>query len=73
MVKLAEGKSIVIHTGIEQNFKITPAELEAAITPKTRAIILCSPSNPTGSIYSKAELKGLADVLAKISQHNHNL
>lgn len=65
MVKLAEGKSIVIHTGIEQNFKITPAELEAAITPKTRAIILCSPSNPTGSIYSKAELKGLADVLAK--------
>lgn len=65
MVKLAEGKSIVIYTGIEQNFKITPAELEAAITPKTRAIILCSPSNPTGSIYSKAELKGLADVLAK--------
>ena len=65
MVKLAEGKSIVIHTGIEQNFKITPAELEAAITSKTRAIILCSPSNPTGSIYSKAELKGLADVLAK--------
>lgn len=65
MVKLAEGKSIVIHTGIEQNFKIPPAELEAAITPKTRAIILCSPSNPTGSIYSKAELKGLADVLAK--------
>lgn len=65
MVKLAEGKSVVIHTGIEQNFKITSAELEAAITPKTRAIILCSPSNPTGSIYSKAELKGLADVLAK--------
>lgn len=65
MVKLAEGKSVVIHTGIEQNFKITTAELEAAITPKTRAIILCSPSNPTGSIYSKAELKGLADVLAK--------
>ena len=65
MVKLAEGKSVVIHTVIEQNFKITPAELEAAITPKTRAIILCSPSNPTGSIYSKAELKGLADVLAK--------
>lgn len=65
MVKLAEGKNVVIHTGIEQNFKITPAELEAAITPKTRAIILCSPSNPTGSIYSKVELKGLADVLAK--------
>lgn len=65
MVKLAEGKSYVIHTGIEQDFKITPAELEAAINPKTRAIILCSPSNPTGSIYSKSELKALADVLAK--------
>ncbi|NDV95270.1 pyridoxal phosphate-dependent aminotransferase [Dysgonomonas sp. 521] len=65
MVKLAEGESYIIHTGIEQDFKITPAELEAAINPKTRAIILCSPSNPTGSIYSKAELKALADVLAK--------
>jgi aspartate aminotransferase len=65
MVKLAEGESYIIHTGIEQDFKIMPAELEAAINPKTRAIILCSPSNPTGSIYSKAELKALADVLAK--------
>lgn len=65
MVKLAEGKSIVVPTGIEQDFKMTPAQLEAAITPKTRAIILCSPSNPTGSIYSKEELKALADVLAK--------
>lgn len=51
--------------GIKQDFKITPDQLEKAITPKTRAIILCSPSNPTGSVYSKAELKGLADVLAK--------
>jgi aspartate aminotransferase len=65
MVKLAEGYTRVIHTGIEQDFKITAAQLEAAITPKTRAIILCSPSNPTGSIYSKTELEGLANVLAK--------
>lgn len=65
MVKLAEGKNVIVPAGIEQNFKITPAQLEAAITPKTKALILCSPSNPTGSVYSKAELKGLADVLAK--------
>lgn len=65
MVKLAEGTSIVVSAGIEQNFKITSAQLENAITSKTRAIILCSPSNPTGSIYSKAELEGLANVLAK--------
>ncbi|WP_321519905.1 pyridoxal phosphate-dependent aminotransferase [uncultured Bacteroides sp.] len=65
MVKLAEGKSVIVPAGIEQNFKITPAQLEAAITPKTKAIILCSPSNPTGSVYSKAELKGLVNVLVK--------
>ena len=65
MVKLADGTPVVVKAGIEQDFKITPAQLEAAITPKTRAIILCSPSNPTGSVYSKEELKGLADVLAK--------
>ena len=65
MVKLAEGTNVFIPAGIEQDFKITPAQLEAAITPKTKAIILCSPSNPTGSVYSKAELKGLAEVLAK--------
>jgi len=65
MVKLAEGKSVIIPSGIEQNFKITPAQLEAAITPKTKALILCSPSNPTGSVYSKDELKGLVDVLVK--------
>ena len=65
MVKLAEGKNVIITAGIDQDFKITPAQLEAAITPKTRALILCSPSNPTGSVYSKEELKGLADVLAK--------
>ena len=65
MVKLAEGTNMVVSGGIEQDFKITPAQLEKAITAKTRAIILCSPSNPTGSVYTKEELKGLADVLAK--------
>lgn len=65
MVKLAEGKSVIVTAGIEQNFKITPHQLEAAITPQTKAFILCSPSNPSGSVYSKEELKGLAGVLAK--------
>ncbi|GHT12194.1 aminotransferase [Bacteroidia bacterium] len=65
MVKLAEGTNVIVTAGIEQDFKITPAQLEAAITPRTKALILCSPSNPTGSVYSKEELKGLADVLAK--------
>lgn len=68
MVKLAEGKNIIVSAGIEQDFKITPAQLEAAITPKTKLLILCSPSNPTGSVYSKDELKGLADVLVKYPQ-----
>ncbi|MDR2232772.1 MAG: pyridoxal phosphate-dependent aminotransferase [Tannerella sp.] len=65
MVKLAEGVNVIVQAGIEQDFKITPAQLEAAITPKTKALILCSPSNPTGSVYTKGELKGLADVIAK--------
>lgn len=65
MVKLADGVPVIVEAGIEQDFKITPEQLEAAITPKTRVLILCSPSNPTGSVYSKEELKGLADVLAK--------
>lgn len=68
MVKLAEGTNVVVTAGIDQDFKITPAQLEAAITPKTKALILCSPSNPTGSVYSKDELKGLADVLANYPQ-----
>lgn len=68
MVKLAEGKSIIVSAGIDQDFKITASQLESAITPRTKAIILCSPSNPTGSIYSKDELKALADVLAKYPQ-----
>lgn len=65
MVKLARGKAVTIPTTIESDFKITPAQLEAAITPKTRAIIFCSPSNPTGSVYSGEELKSIVDVLAK--------
>ena len=65
MVKLAEGVPVIVRAGIEQDFKITPAQLEKAITPKTRALILCSPSNPTGSVYTKEELAGLAEVLAK--------
>lgn len=65
MVKLAEGTNVIVKAGIEQDFKITPEQLEAAITPKTKALILCSPSNPTGSVYSKAELEGLAEVLEK--------
>jgi aspartate aminotransferase len=65
MVTLADGKSVIVSAGIEQDFKITPEQLEAAITPKTKAIILCSPSNPTGSVYSREELKGIAEVLAK--------
>lgn len=68
MVKLAEGKNVIVSAGIEQDFKMTPGQLEAAITPKTKLLILCSPSNPTGSVYSREELKGLADVLAKHPQ-----
>ena len=64
MVKLADGINVFVTAGIEQDFKITPAQLEATITPKTKAIILCSPSNPTGSVYTREELKGLAEVLA---------
>ena len=68
MVKMADGTPVIIPAGIEQDFKITPAQLEAAITPKTKALILCSPSNPTGSVYSKEELAALAEVLTKHPQ-----
>ena len=63
MVLLAGGNPVIVEAGFEQNFKMTPAQLEAAITPKTRLLILCSPSNPTGSVYSKDELEGLAKVI----------
>ena len=65
MVKLAGGEPVIVEAGFQQNFKMTPEQLEAAITPKTRMLILCSPSNPTGSVYSKEELKALADVILK--------
>lgn len=68
MVKLAEGTPVIVAAGIEQDFKITPEQLEAAITPKTKALILCSPSNPTGSVYSKEELAALAAVLVRHEQ-----
>jgi len=65
MVLLAEGTPVFVEATIEQDFKITPQQLEAAITPRTRALILCSPSNPTGSVYSRAELEALKDVLLR--------
>lgn len=65
MVKLAGGTPVIVNGGFEQNFKITGEQLEAVITPKTRLVILCSPSNPTGSVYSKEELKVLADVILR--------
>ena len=65
MVKLAEGKTVEVAAGIENDFKITPSQLEEAITPKTRLLLLNSPSNPTGSVYSAEELKALAEVLKK--------
>ena len=64
MVKMAEGTPIVVHTEQENDFKLTPEQLEAAITPRTKALILCSPSNPTGSVYTRDELSALAAVLA---------
>lgn len=65
MVKLAGGNPTIVKTGFAQEFKISPKQLEAAITPKTKVIILCSPSNPTGSVYSQSELEGLAHVILK--------
>ena len=68
MVLLAEGTPVFVEATIEQDFKMTPAQLEAAITPRTRALILCSPSNPTGSVYSREELEALKDVLLRYPQ-----
>jgi len=68
IIKLAEGTSVVVTAGIEQQFKITPDQLEQAITPKTRAFLFSSPSNPTGEVYSKSELKRLVDVFIKYPQ-----
>lgn len=65
MVKLAGGTPVVLRAGFEQNFKITAKQLEETITPLTKMLILCSPSNPTGSVYSRDELKALAEVVKK--------
>lgn len=63
MVKLAEGKNVLVPAMIKTDFKISPEQLKAAISDKTKMVLLCSPSNPTGSVYSKEELQGLVDVL----------
>ena len=63
MVKLAGGVPVIVNAGFDQNFKLTAQQLEEAITPRTRLLILCSPSNPTGSVYGKDELEALANVI----------
>jgi aspartate aminotransferase len=68
IVKVAEGIPVVIKAGIDRDFKISGKQLEAAITPKTKMLIFSTPCNPTGSVYTKEELKDLADVLKKYSQ-----
>ncbi|MBN1988220.1 MAG: pyridoxal phosphate-dependent aminotransferase [Bacteroidales bacterium] len=65
LVKLAEGKNVIIPTSIDDDFKVTPKQLADAITPRTKLLIMCSPSNPTGSIYTKDELAAIADVVAQ--------
>ena len=65
MALLAGGTPVFVEATFDQNFKMTPEQLEAAITPKTRLIILCSPSNPTGSVYNKEELRALANIILK--------
>lgn len=65
MVKLAGGVPVEVPASLEQNFKINASQLRAAITPRTRAVLLCSPSNPTGAVYTRAELSALVDVLAE--------
>ena len=68
MVKLAEGVTVTVPTTVDVNFMVSPERLEAAITDKTRMVLLCSPSNPTGSVYSRDELRALAEVLARHPQ-----
>ena len=67
MVKLAGGEPVIVPAGIEQDFKVTADQLKAAITSRTKLIILCSPSNPTGSVYTKGELEALAKI---VLEHN---
>lgn len=68
IVILAEGKPVIVEAGIEQGFKITPAQLEAAITPRTKMLVINSPSNPTGAVYTLAELAALGEVLRRHPQ-----
>jgi aspartate aminotransferase len=65
LVKLAGGENVIIETDIGSDFKVTPQQIEDAITPRTKAILLCSPNNPTGSVYTKSELAGIVSVLEK--------
>ena len=65
MVLLAGGKPVHVDTGIDQDYKMTPDQLEKAITPRTRMLVLCSPSNPSGAVYSKEELEALAAVILR--------
>jgi aspartate aminotransferase len=65
LVKIARGKVVEVHTSLESGFKITPAQLEAAITPKTKAFLFSSPCNPSGAVYGKKELEALADIFRK--------
>lgn len=68
MVKLAGGVNVLVPAGFEQDFKVTPEQLEAAITERTRMVLLCSPSNPSGSVYTRAELQDLVEVLRRHPQ-----
>lgn len=68
IVKMAEGVPVCVYAGVEQDFKPSPAQLEAAITPKTKFVIFSSPCNPTGAVFSRAELEAYANVLAKYPQ-----
>ncbi len=68
LVKIARGKVVEIHCGLETGFKVTPAQLEAAITPKTKVFMFSSPCNPSGAVYSKSELAALAEVFRKYPQ-----
>lgn len=68
LVTLCEAKNVIIHSTFENNFKVTPEQIEKAITSKTKALLLCSPSNPSGSVYSKSELEAIAKVIEKHPQ-----
>lgn len=65
MVKLAEGTPVLVPAGVDQNFKVTPEQLEAAISPATKMVLICSPSNPTGAVYTRSEMEGIVEVLRR--------